>query len=75
MTVNELIIELRKQRREGYGQVEVHIIAHDNCDGETQGCVHSVRFYEKDPSEPPDYYGRDKNLYEILPSKVVYLGN
>lgn len=73
MTVNKLIQALRKEQKEGNGALQVHILAHDNCLGETQCCVHSVSYYEKPPNEDPKHGGRDALLYESLPDKVIYL--
>ena len=73
MTVNKLIAKLRHEQKAGNGKLEVHILAHDNCLGETQGRVSSVTFYEKDRDEAPDNAGRDINLYETLPDEVIYL--
>lgn len=75
MTVNELIAKLRSEQRAGNGKLEVHVLAHDNCVGETQCTVNHVSFYEKDPDEPADFGGRDVNLYNSLPIKVIYLSN
>lgn len=70
MTVNQLIRGLKAEQKAGNGSLKVHILAHDNCEGETQGEVFCVRYYKKDGEDMP---GRDKALYDSLPNEVIYL--
>ena len=69
MTVNQLMVKLRREQSEGNGKLKVHFLAHDNSLGETQGEINSVFHYEKQD----DFIG-DESLYESLPSEIVYLG-
>jgi len=74
MTVNQLMAKLRTMQKLGHGDTEVHFIAHDNCEGETQGEVRSVYPWCKTVGEKPDAGQRDANLYHSIPGEVVYLG-
>ena len=71
MTVNQLMAKLRTEQKAGNGKLDVHMLAHDNCLGETQGTVSSVSYFEK--SDEDDCGGMDKYLYKLLPDEVVYL--
>lgn len=73
MILNKVISELKKLQKAGYGKTEVHVLAHDNCEGETQGTIQFISLFEKDPDEESDSGGRDPNLYNAIPNEVVYL--
>ena len=70
MTVNQLMAKLRTQQIEGHGDVEVHMLAHDNSIVESQGTVFYVSHYEKDQK---DRSGSDEYLFDITPQEMVYL--
>jgi hypothetical protein len=70
MTVNQLINQLNKLKKDGHGGVHVHMLAHDNVLGESQGEVCFVNHFEKDEY---DEFGGDLDLYKSLPNEVVYL--
>lgn len=70
MNVNQLMAKLRTMQKEGHGKVEVHMLAHDNYIGESQGQVMSVSHYEKD-NDDRDHADRD--LYDLTPEEMVYL--
>jgi hypothetical protein len=70
MKLNKFIGELKKLQKEGYGNVEVHVIAHDNAIGESQGPVNNVSHYEKDVR---DREGADKHLFDLTPKEMIYL--
>jgi len=69
MNVNQLIRALKCEQKAGNGSLEVHILAHDNCIGETQGTMYAVNHYEKGDI----YSARDKALHDFLPHEVIYL--
>ena len=71
MTVNQLMAKLKTEQRNGNGKLEVHMLAHDNVHGESQGTVWSVSHFEK--SDKDHMAGLDEYLYKLLPNEVVYL--
>lgn len=73
MNLNKLIARLRQLQKNGCGKLAVHVLAHDNSAGESQGTVFSVSYYEKDPLEPRGYSGKDDALYSSTPDKMIYL--
>jgi hypothetical protein len=73
MNVNQLMAKLRAEQKAGHGKCEVHMLAHDNIMGETQGEVQSVIHFEKDDNEEDGYAGRDDSMYASIPREVVYL--
>ena len=72
MTVNELIKDLKRMQKQGHGKTAVHITAHDNSEGESQGEVYSCYYYEK---EFGDREHADPRLFDSTPTEMVYLGN
>ena len=71
MTVNQLMAKLRYMQKRGHGKVSVHMIAHDNSPGETQGEVGDVYHYTK---TEVDRDGTDHALFDSTPNEMVYLG-
>ena len=71
MTVDQLMAKLKTEQKRGNGKLEVHMLAHDNCAGETQGTVSSVSHFEKSGIDLNG--GCDELLYSYLPDEVIYL--
>ena len=70
MNVYQLVRSLKAEQKAGHGKLEVHVLAHDNCTGETQGIIWDIYHYDKVGDNCP---GRDEALYDSLPNEVVYL--
>ncbi len=70
MNVNQLMARLRTLQKQGHGKIEVHMLAHDNSQGETQGEVCSVSYYEKE-----EYHrvAADEPLFDSTPDEMIYL--
>jgi hypothetical protein len=71
MTVNQLMAKLRQMQKQGHGKVAVHMIAHDNYLGESQGEVGDVYYYTKAKEEREV---ADHTLFDSTPNEMVYLG-
>lgn len=68
MTVNQLMAKLRSLQKQGYGKVPVHMLAHDNRLGETQGEVEKVFHYDRSED---DYCCADPDSTQV--SEAIYI--